>query len=437
MIAESELSILVIGSGGREHALVRMCLKSPRVKRVIAAPGNGGMAVHTDCYQVAVDDIDGIVRLSQDQRIDLVIVGPEVPLSLGLVDALQQVGIPAYGPTAKGAQLEASKSFCKDFFNRHKIPTAEYKSFTEVVPALEYLTTHPAPIVIKASGLAAGKGVIIAETEEEAVAAIRDMLEGNAFGESGREIVIEEMLYGEEVSIHAIVSGSDYMCLPPSQDHKRVGEGDTGLNTGGMGAYAPTRLVTPELQAEIEANVIRPTLSGFKTEGIDFRGTLYAGLMLTQKGIRVLEYNVRFGDPETQVLLPMIDGDLVPLLLAAAKGNPLPNTPKFHPGAAIVVVLAAEGYPGSYPKGELITLPTETPQNTDIIHAGTKRSDKGALTTNGGRVLGISARGESLEVAAKLAYQVCDKVHFAGKCLRRDIGYRELNRKLPVSQESL
>ena len=287
---------------------------------------------------------------------------------------------------------------------------------------------HPAPIVIKASGLAAGKGVIIAETREDAVAAVKDMLEGDAFGKSGHEIVIEEMLYGEEVSIHAIVSGEDYICLPPSQDHKRVGEGDTGLNTGGMGAYAPTCLVTSELQSEIEAQVIRPTLAGFKKEGIDFRGTLYAGLILTPNGIRVLEYNVRFGDPETQVLLPMINGDLLPVLLAAAKGEPLPDTLKFHPGAAIVVVLAAGGYPGSYPKGDPITLPADVTRQTDIIHAGTQRDEKGVVFTNGGRVLGVSARAENLETAARLAYQVCDEVHFEGKYLRRDIGYKELNR---------
>ena len=428
MTPESKLSILVVGSGGREHALVRMCLNSPLVNRVIAAPGNGGMATQVDCHQVAVDDIDGLVQLARDNQIDLVIVGPEAPLSLGLVDALQRVGIPAYGPTAKGAQLEASKSFCKDFFSRHTIPTAEYKSFTEVAPALEYLKAHPAPIVIKASGLAAGKGVIIAETDEAAIAAVKDMLEGDAFGKSGHEIVIEEMLYGEEISIHAIVSGDDYICLPPSQDHKRAGEGDTGLNTGGMGAYAPTRLVTPELQAEIEATVIRPTLAGFKAEGIDFRGTLYAGLMLTQKGIRVLEYNVRFGDPETQALLPMVDDDLAPVLLAAAKGEPLPDTLKFHPGAVIVIVLAAEGYPGSYPKGNTITLPMDIPENADIIHAGTQLAEDGTISTSGGRVLGISARANDLKTAAALAYQVCDQVHFEGKYLRRDIGYKELNR---------
>jgi phosphoribosylamine--glycine ligase len=425
----SKLSILVVGSGGREHALVQMCLKSPLTERVIAAPGNGGMASEVACFNVAVENTEALVTLAQDNAIGLVIVGPEVPLSLGLVDALNAVGIPAYGPNAQGAQLESSKVFCKDFFARHNIPTAAYGSFTQVAPALEYLKTHPAPIVIKASGLAAGKGVIMAETQDEAIAAVKDMLEGNAFGDSGHEIVIEETLYGEEASIHAIVSGDDFVCLPPSQDHKRAGEGDTGLNTGGMGAYTPTSRVTPQMQAEIEAQVIRPTLDGFKADGIKFRGTLYAGLMLTPNGVKVLEYNVRFGDPETQVLLPMLADDLVPVLLASAKGEALPAKLNFHPGAAIVIVLAAGGYPGNYPKGDIITLPQSSPEHTAIVHAGTARSEDGTITTNGGRVLGVSGQAGSLQAAADLAYGVCDQIDFQGKYLRRDIGHKELNRK--------
>ncbi|MFT4901102.1 MAG: phosphoribosylamine--glycine ligase [Lentimonas sp.] len=428
MVDLSKLSILVVGSGGREHALVQMCLKSPMVERVIAAPGNGGMATEVDCYKLAVEDIEGIVQLAQANAIGLVIVGPEVPLSLGVVDALQAVGIPAYGPSKDGAQLEASKAFCKDFFARHNIPTAAYANFTAVAPALKYLESHPAPIVIKASGLAAGKGVIMAETQAEAIAAVKDILEGGAFGQSGAEIVIEETLYGEEASIHAIVSGDSFVCLPPSQDHKRAGEGDSGLNTGGMGAYTPTSRVTPELQAQIEAEVIRPTLAGFKADGIEFRGTLYAGLMLTEQGVKVLEYNVRFGDPETQVLLPMVADDLVPVLLASAKGEALPQALNFHPGAAIVVVLAAGGYPGDYAKGETITCPDSIPERSAIVHAGTLRSDDGIITSNGGRVLGVSGQAASLQEAANLAYSVCDQIEFASKYLRRDIGHRELNR---------
>jgi phosphoribosylamine--glycine ligase len=425
----SKLTILVIGSGGREHALVQKCLASPITERVIAAPGNGGMASEVDCFDLAVENIEGIVALAQAQGVGLVVVGPEVPLSLGLVDELQAVGIPAYGPKKEGAQLESSKAFCKDFFARHKIPTAAYANFTEVAPALKYLKTHPAPIVIKASGLAAGKGVIMAETQAEAIAAVKDMLEGGAFGESGAEIVIEETLYGEEASIHAIVSGDSFVCLPPSQDHKRAGEGDTGLNTGGMGAYTPTSRVTAEMQAAIEEEVLKPTIAGFKADGIEFNGTLYAGLMLTDKGVKVLEYNVRFGDPETQVLLPMVADDLVPVLLASARGEPLPEKLNIHDGAAIVIVLAAGGYPGSYPKGDTITFPAQLTERAAIVHAGTQRDTAGTISTNGGRVLGISGQAPSLKEAAELAYSVCDQVDFAGKYLRRDIGHRELNRK--------
>ncbi len=429
MTQPRSLNILVIGSGGREHALVQKCLASPLTNKVIAAPGNGGMASEVECFNIAVENIDALVDLAKSNDIGLVVVGPEVPLSLGLVDALQAVGIPAYGPKQEGAQLESSKAFCKDFFARHNIPTAEYANFTEVAPALAYLETHPAPIVIKASGLAAGKGVIMAETQEEAIAAVKDMLEGGAFGESGAEIVIEETLYGEEASIHAIVSGDSFVCLPPSQDHKRAGEGDTGLNTGGMGAYTPTSRVTAEMQAAIEEEVLKPTIAGFKADGIEFNGTLYAGLMLTDKGVKVLEYNVRFGDPETQVLLPMVADDLVPVLLASAKGEPLPAKLNFHDGAAIVIVLAAGGYPGSYAKGDAITFPEQIAERAAIVHAGTKRDDVGTITTNGGRVLGVSGQAPSLKEAAELAYRVCDQIDFSNKYLRRDIGHRELNRK--------
>ena len=398
MDAPQKLKLLVVGSGGREHALIQKCRQSPLVDSVIAAPGNGGIAAEASCHPIAADDVPALVALAQSEAIDLVVVGPEVPLSLGLVDALEAVGILAYGPRKDGAELEASKVFCKDFFARHQIPTAAYASFTEVPPALDYLKEHPAPIVIKASGLAAGKGVIMAETQAAAEAAVRDMLEGGAFGSSGAEIVIEEMLFGEEASIHAIVSGEDFVCLPPSQDHKRAGEGDSGLNTGGMGAYAPTSKIDAALQASIETTVIQPTLAGLKADGIDFRGTLYAGLMLTENGPKVLEYNVRFGDPETQVLLPMLADDLVPLLLASAKGEALPKAVRFHEGAAMVVVLAADGYPGSYPKGDPIEFPETVPNGTAIVHAGTARDENGVITTNGGRVLGVSAQATSLQL---------------------------------------
>ena len=428
MSDSSLLNILVVGSGGREHALLQACLQSPLTGKVIAAPGNGGMALEAECFDVPVEEIEGMVALAQAQGIGLVIVGPEVPLSLGLVDALAAVSIPAYGPNAAGARLESSKVFCKNFFAKHNIPTAAYGNFTEIAPALAYLEEHPAPIVIKASGLAAGKGVIMAETQDEAIAAVKDMLEGDAFGSSGKEIVIEETIYGEEASIHVIASGEDFVCLPPSQDHKRAGEGDTGLNTGGMGAYTPTSRVTSAMQAEIEEKVIKPTLAGLKADGIDYRGTLYAGLMLTDQGVKVLEYNVRFGDPETQVLLPMVADDLVPILLASARGESLPAKLEFHDGAAIVVVLAAGGYPGSYAVGNPITFPKSLPASAAIVHAGTTRDPDGTIRTAGGRVLGVSSQAPTLKAAAKLAYKVCDQVKFEDKFLRRDIGHRELNR---------
>ena len=428
MTEVSKLNILVVGSGGREHALVQKCLESPLANRVMAAPGNGGMAAEVDCFEVSAEDIDGLVKLAQAQAVGLVIVGPETPLSLGLVDALQAAGILAYGPTKDGARLESSKAFCKDFLTRNGIPTAVSATFTETGRAIAYLETHPAPVVVKASGLAAGKGVIMAETHEEAVAAIKGMLEDDAFGSSGREILIEETLYGEEISIHIIVSGEDFVCLLPSQDHKRVGEGDTGLNTGGMGAYAPTSKVTPALQAEIEEQIIRPTLAGLKADGVDFRGVLYAGLMLTDCGAKVLEYNVRFGDPETQVLLPMLEDDLVPILLAAAKGESLPDQLRFKDGAAIVVVLAARGYPGNYATGNAIRLPEALPSGAAVAHAGTRRTEDGRIVTSGGRALGVSGRAASLKAAAEIAYSVCDQIDFKDKYLRLDIGHRELNR---------
>ena len=428
MSDSSLLNILVVGSGGREHALLKACLQSPLAGKVIVAPGNGGMALEAECFDVPVEEIDGMVALAQAQGIGLVIVGPEVPLSLGIVDALAAVSIPAYGPNAAGAQLESSKAFCKNFFAKHNIPTAAYGNFTEIAPALAYLEEHPAPIVIKASGLAAGKGVIMAETQDEAIAAVKDMLEGDAFGCSGKEIVIEETLYGEEASIHVIASGEDFVCLPPSQDHKRAGEGDAGLNTGGMGAYTPTSRVNSAMQAEIEEKVIKPTLAGLKADGIDYRGTLYAGLIFTEQGVKVLEYNVRFGDPETQVLLPMVADDIVPILLASATGKSLPTKLQFHDGAAIVVVLAADGYPGSYAIGNPITFPKSLPESAAIVHAGTTRDHGGTIRTAGGRVLGVSGQAPTLEAAANLAYTVCDQIKFEDKFLRRDIGHRELNR---------
>jgi phosphoribosylamine--glycine ligase len=344
------------------------------------------------------------------------------------VDALNEKGIIAYGPNKAGAELEGSKAFTKDFLARHNIPTAAYGAFSEVEDALDFLGGSKVPLVVKASGLAAGKGVVICETIEEAERNVREMLSGESFGESGKEVVIEEFLEGEETSLHLICSGDSYVTLPMSQDHKKAGEGDTGLNTGGMGAYAPTPLITPDMLSDYETNIVQPTLAGLKADGIDFRGTLYIGLMLTQDGPKVLEFNVRFGDPETQVILALLDEDLVPVLLASAKGEDLPRNLKFKDESAMIVVVASKGYPESYPKGEIITIPSTLPENTDLIHAGTKQNETGDIVSAGGRVLGAVGRGATLTEAAERAYALCDSIDFTSKFLRRDIGHRELNR---------
>jgi phosphoribosylamine--glycine ligase len=421
------LNILVIGSGGREHAIVKKCIESPLCNRVIAAPGNGGMAESVDCFPIAADSINELVTLAQNQSIDFVIVGPEVPLCLGIVDALQAVHIPAYGPTQEAAQLESSKSFCKDFFQRHNIPTAKYATFDEVPPALDYLDANPAPIVVKASGLAAGKGVIIAQTTEEAKEAVQSMLVDKSFGTSGSQIVIEEFLEGEEVSIHAIVSNGTFLCLSPSQDHKRIGENDTGLNTGGMGAYAPTAIMTDDLQKTINSTIIVPTIKGLEADGIPYNGTLYAGLMLTQKGPKILEYNVRFGDPETQVMFPLVEDDLIALLYASATNQILPESIKLSKDKCMTVVIASQGYPGNYPKGDLISFPSELPEKTDIIHAGTVLKE-GKIYSNGGRVLSVTSQDETILKAREKIYSLCDSIDYQEKYYRKDIAHREIKR---------
>ena len=422
--------VLVIGSGAREHALVQACLKSPSVKSVIAAPGNGGMSAQVECLPLNVEDVPAIVALAKEQRADFVIVGPEVPLSLGAVDALEAAGIPAYGPKKAGARLEASKTFTKDFLLRHHIPTAEGKKFTQVQPALEFLKKGAFPIVIKASGLAAGKGVIIAQDYEQAQTAVCDMLDKKIFGESGAEILIEEFMDGEEASIMLMVSGTKFVELPPSQDHKRVGDGDTGPNTGGMGAYAPAAVVTPEINRQVIERIVRPTLEGLKADGIDYRGTLYVGIMVTKQGPKVVEFNVRFGDPECQVLLPLLQTDPVQLMWDCAHGTLDPQSVKFKNGYAVIVVMAAKGYPGSYPKGEAITLPAaqDLEEGVQILHAGTKRDESGRILTAGGRVLGAVARAATLPEAVKKAYRACAQVSFPSKYLRKDIAHRELER---------
>ena len=425
---EKNLNILVLGSGGREHTLAKICSQSPLVDEVLVAPGNGGIEQEFRVLPLAVEDNESILNIAKEEEIDLVVVGPEVPLCNGVVDALNEADVLAYGPNAACARLEGSKAFSKDFLARHNIPTAEYGNFFEVETALEYLQSCSLPVVVKASGLAAGKGVIICNSKEEAETEIHDMLSGNRFGASGSEVVIEEFLEGEEASLHLICSGENYVTLPMSQDHKKVGEGDTGPNTGGMGAYAPTSLVSPSMLAEYEESIVRPTLAGLKSEGMEFRGTLYIGLMLTKSGPKVLEFNVRFGDPETQVILPLVDQDLVPVLISSAKGEPLPDQLKIKQEFALVVVLASEGYPGNYPKGDTITPPSPLPPCTLLIHAGTASRPDGSVVSSGGRVLGAVGTGKSLQDARNSAYELCKSVAFSSKYYRKDIGHREFSR---------
>ena len=423
-------SVLVIGSGGREHAIVKSLLASPARPRVACAPGNAGIASEVTCFPVAADDIPGLVALAKREHFAFVVVGPEVPLSLGLVDALAAENIPAYGPRADGARLEASKVFTKQILLKHGIPTAPAGIFTEIEPALAYLRSRPAPIVVKADGLAAGKGVIVAQTTAEAEAAVQDMLAGNKFGSAGSQVLIEDCLYGEETSILVVVSGKNYLILPTSQDHKRIGDGDTGPNTGGMGTYSPAEVVTPALLDRIETEIVKPSVEAIAAEGIDFRGTLFIGIMLTPQGPSVLEYNTRFGDPETQVVLPRLADDLLRTLWDAATGH-LAATGRApeRPEHALCVVIAAKGYPEAYPKGDVIHIPAALPAGVHVIHAGTARNAAGQLVTNGGRVLGVTAVAPNLRAAATAAYAACDAIECTTKVFRRDIGAKQLNRR--------
>lgn len=424
------MKILIIGSGGREHALAWKALQSPLTTEVFVAPGNAGTATMAGVTNVAIEvnDIEKLAEFAAEQQIGLTIVGPEVPLVLGVVDQFQNKGLTIFGPTQGAAQLEGSKAFTKDFLARHQIPTAAYANFTEIAPAIAYVREQGAPIVVKADGLAAGKGVILAQTEEEAITAIEDMLAGNAFGDAGHRVVIEEFLQGEEASFIVMVDGKNVLPLATSQDHKARDNGDTGPNTGGMGAYSPAPVVTQEMHDRIMAQVIYPTVQGMATEGHRYTGFLYAGIMIDPQGTpKVLEYNCRFGDPETQPILARMQSDLVELCLAATKGQLADKECQWDSRAALGVVMAAGGYPDSYYKGDVINGIDQVTEAL-VFHAGTAQAN-GQIVTNGGRVLCVTALGDTVAEAQQKAYSGVDKIRWNNRYFRTDIGHRAITRE--------
>jgi phosphoribosylamine---glycine ligase len=425
------MRILVVGGGGREHALCWTIAASPLCHKLYCAPGNAGIAEEAECVPIAADDVEGLVAFARKEAIDYVVVGPEAPLVLGLVDRLAAAGIKAFGPSAAAAQLEGSKGFTKDLCARHGIPTAAYARFTEAEAARAYVREQGAPIVVKADGLAAGKGVTVAMTEDEALAAIDEAMAGGAFGAAGAELVIEAYLEGEEASFFALVDGETALPLVTAQDHKRVFDGDQGPNTGGMGAYSPAPVMTPELIEQTMARIVRPTVAAMKAEGMPYKGVLFAGLMLTEEGPQLIEYNVRFGDPECQVVLMRLMSDLLPALIASTDGVLASFDLRWYAEAALTVVMAAKGYPGAYQKGSVIRGLELAGGNTDdvkIFHAGTKPGPDGEILANGGRVLNVTAMAPTIKEAQALAYAAVDKVDWPEGFCRRDIGWRAIAR---------
>ena len=423
------MKVLVVGSGGREHALCWAIAKSPRCAKVYCAPGNAGIADVARCVDLSVNDIDGIVRFAVDNKISLVVVGPEDPLVAGLVDKLEAAGIRAFGPSAKAAMLEGSKGFMKDLCAKYGIPTGEFDRFDEPDSAKEYIMRKGAPIVVKADGLAAGKGVILCRNPNEAFAAIDHIMTERAFGDAGDEVVIEEFLTGEEASFFALVDGEHAVPLASAQDHKAAYDGDEGPNTGGMGAYSPAPVVTDEMVGEIMDTIVTPTIKGMAAEGCPFKGVLFVGLMIDEKGPRVLEYNVRFGDPECQPLMMRLKSDLLEALIACTDGTLDQIQLEWHDEAALTVVMATKGYPGPYENGTEINGLEEAAAigGVTVFHAGT-RAENGFILANGGRVLGVTARAPSVAEAQKLAYEAVDRIDWPSGFCRRDIGWRAINR---------
>jgi phosphoribosylamine--glycine ligase len=423
------ISVLIVGGGGREHALAWKIAQSPLVSKIYAAPGNPGIARHAECVPVAATDIGGLRDFAASKKIDLVVVGPEAPLAEGLTDLLAEEGLLVCGPDRAGARMEGSKVFMKSVLEKYGIPTAPFRVFDEYDEAEQYLLTHRLPVVVKADGLAAGKGVAVAQTYEEGVAFLRDVMERRVFGPAGERVVIEECLAGEEASYIVFTDGRRFVPLPSSQDHKRIGDGDAGPNTGGMGAYSPAPVVTPRVEARIHKEIFEPLLAGLRAEGIVFRGILYAGLMIEGETPRVLEFNVRFGDPEAQPLFLRLKSDLVPLLLQCARGEITDARMEIDPRPAVCVVMSSAGYPGAYEKGRPITgiEEAEREPGTVVFHAGTAMKD-GRLVNHGGRVLGVTSIADTLQDAIAAAYRAVDRIHWEGAYWRTDIGRKALAR---------
>lgn len=422
------MKVLLVGSGGREHALAWGIVQSDLCDELYCAPGNAGIAECAECVDIAADDVDALVEYAKDGNFDLVIVGPEAPLVKGLADRLDDEGIKVFGPSQAAARLEGSKGFMKDLCRKYNIPTAAYGRFSDVEEAKAFIKKQGAPIVVKADGLAAGKGVIIAQTEQEAIAASEDMLSGDAFGDAGQEIVIEQFLDGEEISYFALADGETFLPLASAQDHKRAFDGDEGPNTGGMGAYSPAHLMTAELEEKVIHQIIKPTIAAMNAEGCPFKGVLYAGLMIVNGEPLLIEYNARFGDPECQVLMMRLQGDILELLDSCASGV-LANVRgkvAWRPESALCVVMATNGYPGAYPKNTLIQNLDQASEvdNVNIFHAGTAKNGEGQYVSAGGRVLGVTAYGDNIDHAKRLAYEAIDLIDWPDGFCRRDIGWR-------------
>ena len=420
------MKLLVIGSGGREHALVWKLKQSPRVSAIFCAPGNAGVAQIATCVPIKVTDHDALLKFARDERIGFTVVGPDDALAAGIVDLFEANGLRIFGPTKAAAQLESSKVFAKEFMQQHGIPTARSGSFSDSAEAKSFAGRMSCPLVVKADGLALGKGVIIAQDVAEAEAAIHDIMDARKFGDAGRRVVIEEFLAGEECSIHALVDGANYLLFPGAQDHKRALDGDLGPNTGGMGTFSPpAKLLTPEMETRVRRQILDPFVAGLAKDGIRFRGMIFPGLMIDADGPKVLEFNCRFGDPETQVLLPRLESDLLDLLEATIDGRLAEVEAKWSPQSAVCVVLASGGYPSSYATGKAIDGLDAAARTATVFHAGT-RPENGHIVTAGGRVLGVTAMADDLAAARARAYEAVGKIHFEGAHFRRDIGAKGL-----------